>query len=130
MGNLPNSTHVVARATLLTPSMLKNLVTHLMLFGPEAWVYIASLLLSYFTLARQSNVFSLSPSQLGPHTLLVSDIACTESSLHVVFRSTKTKSGNSPPLVFVLPALPHHKVHHSVFRMALVSLLSLHACSA
>ena len=35
-----------------------------MLFGPEAWVYIASLLLSYFTLARQSNVFSFSPLQL------------------------------------------------------------------
>ena len=64
-GICKNSSHMVTRATPLTSNMLINLVRYLTLFGSGAWMYIASILMSYFTLARQSNVFSLSSSQLG-----------------------------------------------------------------
>ena len=94
--------HVISRAMLLTPTMLKNTVRYLMLFASGPWVYISPLLVSYFTLAH---VFSHSPSETGPHTMLVLDITWSGSALHITLRSTKTRSANIPPLVYILQAL-------------------------
>ena len=75
----------------------------MMLFGSEVWEYI-----TYFILARQSNILSQASDILGRHTLLVSYILLVHGVLKVSLRSTKTNSSNAPPVVYELAAVATH----------------------
>ena len=68
------TSHVVHRAYPIDHKTLQGLLEYLMRYGEEAWVYIVTLLLAFFTLARQSNLLSQYSTTLGPHTLLCSDL--------------------------------------------------------
>ena len=99
--------HQVTRAYPISPVELLKIISFLSALGADAEVYVIALLLAYLTLVHQSNLVSLSPDKVGPHTLLFKHVHCLSSSLLVSFTSTKTCSHVQPPLLFFLPALPH-----------------------
>lgn len=102
-----NTTHVVTRALPLAPDDLKRIVCFLGHLGPDAYVFVAALLIGYLTMCRQSNLVCPSIDTVGPHTLLFHHVHVLPSALRVCFTSTKTRTRSDPPLVFSLPAIPH-----------------------
>ena len=81
----------------MCPVDVRNIIRFLDTIRPNRHVLIAALLLGYYTLLRQSNLFySYSPTD-PRHTLRVRDIAIREDGLVVTVRSSKTSTKSSRP---------------------------------
>ena len=55
-GIVKNSTHIPSKAPSISPQDFKQIITFLVNMNPCPYVLVVGLLLTYFTMARQSNI--------------------------------------------------------------------------
>ena len=101
-----NSVHVPKKAHPITPSALKGIVRYLLSAGASTKVFVAALLIGYFTLLRQSNLVPLSAEVESAHSLSFGDVVALPGTLLIRVLSTKTRSRGKAPAVFSLPMIP------------------------
>ena len=66
-----SSTHIISKAPGIPPIEFKMIIDFLFTLTPPPCVLISSLLISYYTLARQRNIVLTGPSvDTSPHVLL------------------------------------------------------------
>ena len=94
-GVISNSSHVVSQALAITPQLLMRIVDKLRSLGEYTVPVVTALLISYFTLLRQSNLFVASGvGGNNTHVLSRDDFLCSKSSLQLSVNSTKTCNAN------------------------------------
>ena len=98
-----SSTHEPVQAPPLTPDNVKTVIDFLQNAGPNGPVLIAAILLSHFTLLRQSNMFVGESLNVSPHILRVQDILNMPTGINVRVRSTKTRHRSQPPVDILVP---------------------------
>ena len=97
------STHEPSQAPPMTPDNVKMIVGFLKSAGPNGPVLTAAILLAYFTLLRQSNMFIGESLNASPHILRMQDIMNTPEGINVRVRSTKTRWRSAPPVDIAVP---------------------------
>lgn len=106
-GGERDTVHVVRQAPPLRPDMLYQVMQILIKAGPATIMPRAALLLGYFTLLRQSNLVSPSPTGWGgPHTLRRRDIQSHHRGLTVTIHSSKTITSRARAITLLVPAIP------------------------
>ena len=100
------SSHVPAQAPPLLPIVVYNAIQFYSTIGPNHHVLVASLLIGYFTLLRQSNLFYSCRLYDPDHILRARDIAVTKDGLCVRVRSFKMTMKSAPSINILLPTIP------------------------
>ena len=100
-----STTHEPAQAPPLTPDDIKTIIKYLRSAGPNGSVIVSAILLAYFTLLRQSNLFASASGDGAEHVLSVRDITVTSAGLNVRVHSTKTRWSSSQPTDIAVPAI-------------------------
>ncbi len=98
------STHTSHRAISLTVHNLRTCITYFNCGGRDGLVLSAALLCAFFSLLRQSNLFTTSHG--SKHLLRASDVTVSETSLILQINSTKTLQKVGDAFLINLPALP------------------------
>ena len=101
-----SSKHVSVQAPPLTPYDVKTIVRYLESAGDNGLALTAGILIAYFTLLRQSNLFAPESEGGAGHALLARDISITDAGLNICVRTTKTRWRSRPPLNIQVPAIP------------------------
>ena len=101
------SNHSPSRAPGLTLADFKGIIDFLSELVPSPLVITVSLIIAYFTLARESNLVLTNPLIADClYVLKVRDVNVTSEALFITIRMTKTRFSSAPPVVFRFPALP------------------------
>ena len=100
------STHVPAQAPPLLPMDVQNAVCFYNSIDPNCHVLVAALLVGYFTLLSQSNLFYSYCADDPGHTLRVCRLTLTHDGLCICVRSSKISTKASKPTNIRLPAIP------------------------
>ncbi len=98
-----SSSHVPQQAPPFTPQLLATCVSRFKDGGHMALVLTASLLVSYFSMLRQSNIFFT--SSRSPHQLAFTDVQIKNEILYLTIRSTKTRHSLAQQFIMKLPSI-------------------------
>ena len=97
-GIIKNSTHIPGKAPSISPQDFKQVIDFLVQMNPCPYVLVVGLLLTYFTMARQSNiVMTTNSTDTFTHVIKFGDVQLLNNVLLVTIRSTKTQYSSAPP---------------------------------
>ena len=102
----PASGHVLAQSPPLLPMDVRNAICFYNSIGPNRHMLVVALLVGFFTLLRQSNLFYSHRADDPGHALRACDITITCDGLCVRVRSSKKSTKASKPTNTLLPVIP------------------------